>query len=157
MCSASSSPLDLLHLSNWFSAPSSLLLCLARACCVLELGRQQPILTVDVNLGRNFGANGREALVAVVVEEEEERATERARKEGLGGRRGGGDGEDRRRQQVSEAKLNLGREGGREGGDLSGYGESCNSIRPERAVYFTSGREGKGGLSREGAGQWGVI
>ena len=50
MCSASSSLLDSLHLSNWFSAPSSLLLCLARACCVPELGRHELILTLDVNL-----------------------------------------------------------------------------------------------------------
>ena len=50
MCSASSFLPDLLHFSNWFSAPSSLLLCLARACCVPELGRQQLILSVDVNL-----------------------------------------------------------------------------------------------------------
>ena len=83
MCSASSILPDLLHLSNWFYAPSSLLLCLARACCAPELGRQQPILTVDVNLGRNFGASGREALVAVVVfGKEEERATERASEHG---------------------------------------------------------------------------
>ena len=51
MCSASSFLPDLLHFSNWFSAPSSLLLSLARACCVPELGRQQLILSVDVNLG----------------------------------------------------------------------------------------------------------
>ena len=53
MYSASSFLPDLLHFSNWFSAPSSLLLCLARACCVPELGRQQPILSVDVNLGQD--------------------------------------------------------------------------------------------------------
>ena len=57
MCSASSFLPDLLHFSNWFSAPSSLLLCLARACCVPELGRQQPILSVDVNLECE-GVNG---------------------------------------------------------------------------------------------------
>ena len=49
MCSASSFLPKLLHFSNWFSAPSSLLPCLARACCVPELGQQQPILCVDVN------------------------------------------------------------------------------------------------------------
>ena len=53
MCSASSFLPDLLHFSNWFSAPSSLLLCLARACCVPELGRQQLILSVDVNLAQD--------------------------------------------------------------------------------------------------------
>ena len=64
MCSASSFLPDLLHFSNWFSAPSSLLLCLARACCVPELGRQQLILSVDVSLGYNVF---KETAVVVVV------------------------------------------------------------------------------------------
>ena len=61
---------------------------------------------------RGAREEGREALV-VVFGKEEEHGYRASTEEGLGGRRGRGEGEDRR-QQVSEAKLCRGREGGRE-------------------------------------------